>query len=159
MAHGPTVARFDCPTHSDDPGTGRKGHPMTTGSLFHESLADALRECIAVCGGTKAVGAKLWPEKEPDAAGRILADCLNDGKREKLSPEQVMLLLRMARAKGCHAGMVYLSRELGYSDPQPVEPEDERAQLQREYIEAAKTMARMAARIESLERPGLRAAA
>ena len=132
---------------------------MTTGSLFHESLADALRECISVCGGTKAVGAKLWPEKEPDAAGRILADCLNDAKREKLSPEQVMLLLRMARAKGCHAGMVYLSRELGYSDPQPVEPEDERAQLQREYIEAAKAMARMAARIESLERPGLRAAA
>lgn len=130
-----------------------------TPALFHESLADALRECISVCGGTKAMGAKLWPEKEPDAAGRLLADCLNDAKREKLSPEQVLLVLRLARAKGCHVGMTYLSRELGYTDPQPVEPEDERAQLQRDYIEAARSMARLSARIEALEsRPALRAA-
>jgi hypothetical protein len=132
---------------------------MLTPALFHESLADALRECIAVCGGTKVVGAKLWPEKDPDQAGRHLADCLNDAKRERLSPEQVLLVLRLARAKGCHAGMLYLSRELGYSDPQPVEPEDEKAQLQREYIEAARTMAKLSARIESLDgRPALRAA-
>jgi hypothetical protein len=131
---------------------------MTPASLFHESLADALRECIAVCGGTKAMGAKLWPEKEPDAAGRLLSDCLNDSKREKLSPEQVMLILKLARGRGCHAGMVYLSRELGYTDPQPVEPEDEKAKLQREYIEAARAMAKLAGRIESLERPALRAA-
>jgi hypothetical protein len=133
---------------------------MMTPALFHESLADALRECIAVCGGTKAVGAKLWPEKDPDHAGRHLADCLNDAKREKLAPEQVLLVMRMARGRGCHAGMVYLSRELGYTDPQPVEPEDEKAKLQRDYIEAARAMSKMAARIEALEaRPGLRAAA
>lgn len=132
---------------------------MTTGSLFHESLADALRECVGVCGGLKIVGKILWPEKEVDIAGRLLADCLNDAKREKLSPEQVMLVLRLAREKGCHAGMTYMARELGYADPQPIEPEDEKAKLQREYIEAARAMSKMAARIEALERPGLRAAA
>lgn len=126
-----------------------------TQPLFYESLADALRECIAVCGGTKAVGAKLWPEKEPDAAGRQLADCLNDAKREKLSPEQVVLILRLARERNCHAGMVYLSRELGYADPQAIEPEDEKAKLQREYIEAARAIAKMAARIEQLAHPSV----
>lgn len=127
-------------------------------SLFHESLADALRECIVCCGGTKAVGGKLWPEKDADVAGRLLADCLNDAKREKLSPEQVLLILRMARAKGCHAGINYIARHLGYEDPKPVEPEDERAKLQREFIETGKAMARMAQRIEALSGPVVRAA-
>ncbi len=129
-----------------------------TPSLFHESLADALRECISICGGTKMVGAKLWPEKDPDHAGRLLADCLNDAKREKLSPEQVLLILRLARARGCHAGMVFIARDLGYSDPQPIEPEDERAKLQREYIEAARHMAKLADRIERASAPLVRAA-
>jgi hypothetical protein len=126
--------------------------PMTP-SLFHESLADALRECIAVCGGSKDVGRLLWPEKAPDVAGRLLADCLNDAKREKLSPEQVLLILRLARERGCHAGMTFIARELGYADPQPIEPEDERAKLQRDFIESTKALARMAQRIEQLERP------
>lgn len=125
---------------------------MLTPALFHESLSDALRECIGVCGGLKAVGAKLWPEKDPDHAGRLLGDCLNDAKLEKLSPEQVMLILRLGRERGCHAGMLYMARTLGYSDPQPIEPEDERAMLQREYIAAARELARMAHRVESLAR-------
>lgn len=122
-------------------------------SLFHESLADALRECISVCSGLKVVGKLLWPEKDADIAGRLLADCLNESKREKLSPEQVLLILRLAREKGCHAGMTFICRDLGYSDPQPVEPEDERAKLQREFIEASKHMARLADRIERVSAP------
>ena len=122
-------------------------------SLFHESLADALRECIAVCGGLKNVGKLLWPEKEADIAGRLLADCLNEAKREKLSPEQMLLVLRLAKEKGCHAGMAFIARELGYGDPQPIEPEDEKAKLQREFIESTRALAKMAQRIEHLERP------
>lgn len=124
-----------------------------TPSLFHESLADALRECISVCGGLKNVGKILWPEKDADIAGRRLSDCLNDSKPEKLAPEQVLLILRMSREKGCHAGITFIARELGYADPQPIEPEDEKAKLQREYIEAARTMSKLAQRIERLDTP------
>jgi len=130
-----------------------------TPSLFHESVSDALRECVGACGGLKAVGAVLWPEKGADVAGRLLADCLNDTKREKLSPEQVMLILRLSRQRGCHAGMHFMARELGYADPQPIEPEDERAKLEREFVEAARAMQRMADRIETLTRPAVRAVA
>lgn len=118
--------------------------------LFHESFTEALRECVTACGGSKKVGALLWPERDVDAAGRHLSDCLNDAKRERLSPEQVVLILRMARAAGCHAGMLFLARELGYADPQPIEPEDERARLQRHFIDASRELSRLVERIQTL---------
>lgn len=65
-----------------------------------ECLNDALIECVKACGGSKQVGAALFPEFAPDQAQRKLLDCLNPERPHKLSPEQTMLLLRMARAKG-----------------------------------------------------------
>ena len=35
-------------------------------------------------GGTKQVGALLWPDKTPDNAGRLLSDCLNTGRADIL---------------------------------------------------------------------------
>lgn len=125
--------------------------------LFCESLTDALRDAVRACGGTKAVGSKLWPEKAADAASRLLADCLNDDRKERLTPDQLLLLARMARERGCHSVMTYMLAELGYAPPVPVEPADEAAELKRQYIESAKSMLRMAERIERLE--GLRSVA
>jgi hypothetical protein len=34
----------------------------------------------------------------------------------------------------------YELRAAGYADPQPIEPEDERARLQREYVAAVRTL-------------------
>lgn len=132
---------------------------MTNPSLFHESLVDALRECVQACGGPKVVGHLLWPEKGPEGGGRYLNDCLNDGRREQISIEQMLVILRLARERGCHAGMLFIARDAGYSDPLPVEPEDERARLQREFIEASKHFTRLAAQMERLSGPALRSAA
>ena len=131
---------------------------MQQSALFHESLADAVREVVRVCGGSKALGAKLWPEKAPEAAGRLLQDCLNDTRPERLNPEQLLLVARLGRERGCHVVMQYLAREAGYADPQPIEPEDERAKLQREYIEAVKLLARISDRQDRLNAPVLRSA-
>lgn len=132
---------------------------MTTNSLFHESITDAIKDTINACGGSKQVAAKLWPEKAPDAAHRLLLSCLNDDRPERLSPEQLMFVLRMGRERGVHVGITYILRELGYEDPKPVEPQDELAELQRAYIEAVQNQARMAARMERLMQPGLRSVA
>lgn len=83
------------------------------------------------------------------AAGRLLQDCLNDHRSEKLSPEQVMLVMRMARERECHAVMLYLARECGYSDPSPLDPETEVAKSNREVVEA---LARATAAMERHER-------
>jgi hypothetical protein len=122
---------------------------MDQQALFHESINEALKAAVAAMGGTKSVGAKMRPEMSPDHAGRWLADCLNGDRREHLSPERVVWLLREARVAGVHDAMTYLAGECGYA-AQPVEPEDERAKLQRDYIEAARAMAKMAARIERM---------
>jgi hypothetical protein len=121
---------------------------MTQDALFYETVTDALDAVVKACGGAKVVGCKLWPEKTPDAAHRLLLACLNEDRVEKLGPEHVLMLLRMGRERGCHAAINFMSRESGYADPTPIEPEDEIARLQREYIEAARAMQKVADRME-----------
>ncbi|CAJ0698698.1 hypothetical protein [Ralstonia holmesii] len=121
---------------------------MSQDALFYESFNDALDAVVKSCGGAKVVASKLWPEKTPDAAHRLLLACLNEGRVEKLSPEQTLFLLKLGRDRGCHAAMNFLARDCGYADPTPIEPEDERARLQREFIEAQKAMQVLAGRME-----------
>ena len=128
---------------------------MNQQSLFHETLTEALQDCIRALGGAKAVGHAMRPEKSIDDARRWLLDTLNPDRAEKLAPDQVLWILKESRKVGCHAAMAYIARECGYADPQPIEPEDERATLQREYIAAVKTLSAITTRIE---RNGLRAA-
>lgn len=121
---------------------------MSQEALFYETFNDALDSVVKACGGAKAVGSKLWPEKTADAAHRLLLACLNEDRVEKLGPEHVLMILRMGRERGAHAAINFLSRESGYADPAPIEPEDEKARLQREFIEAQREMSKIAERME-----------
>ncbi len=118
--------------------------------LFHESWADALREVIATCGGAKQVAGKLWPENTPDAAHRLLLDCLNETRPERLDPDRLRLVLALGRQADCHAAVNWLLRDLGYEDAKPVKPTDERDALMRDYIAATKAMSVLAQRIEQM---------
>jgi len=119
-------------------------------NLIHETIADAALEVIHAAGGFKVVGQRLFPELAPDHAGNKLRACLDDDRREKFSPQQIVLLLRIGREFNCHALMNHISSDAGYSNPQPVEPEDEIARLQIKFIETAKEMRNMASRIETI---------
>lgn len=125
---------------------------MDQTALFYESLNDALDACVKACGGAKAVACRLWPDKTPEAAHRLLLACLNESRDEKLGPDQMLFILRLARERGFHAGMNFIARDSGYADPTPIEAEDEKARLQREFIEAQRSMTRLA---ERMERVGL----
>lgn len=123
-----------------------------------ESLNDALIDAVRVLGGSKQVGPLLWPEKTPDAAQRLILACLNEDRPEHLTPEQMAMILRMCKAKGHHAAFSFLSADIGYSRPVPIEPRDESAELMRQVIESQKLLAKQMARLESLQ-PQLRAVA
>lgn len=107
--------------------------------MRYDSPEEVLRTCIEHMGGFKSVGVWLRPELEerPETAGRWLADCLNDEKREKLSLQQVTFILRRARDAGFHEGMHAWNRLCGYSPCRPLNDSDELVMLQRQAMEAA----------------------
>lgn len=119
-------------------------------SLFHDTYEDAIRDAVMALGGYKRVGNVLWPAMPADDAGRKLSACLNTDKREKLDLGELQLIRREARKAGVHILASYEMRDAGYSDPQPIAPEDEAAQLQREYIAAVKSMSNIQARMDRL---------
>jgi hypothetical protein len=118
-----------------------------TPNLFHDSLTDALNDTVKALGGHKVVGAALKPEKSPEAAGRWLHDCLNPNRPERLEPDQVLFILREGRKHNAHEAINYLLRESGYADAVPIEPEDERARLQREFINAVAVVQQLGKRL------------
>lgn len=123
---------------------------MTQLALVHETINDALGAAISFLGGPKKVGAAMRPDQPLDHAAQWVRDCLNVTRREKFSPEQVIWLLREARAAGFHGAMAFIAAECGYADPQPLEPEDEKAELQRAFMEAVRQQSEIIRRLERL---------
>lgn len=101
--------------------------------LIHETVRDAVRSAIAALGGIKKVAGKLRPSWEADRAQKWLANALDEARPEKLEIEDVIWILREAKAIGFHAAMNYLAAECGY-EAKAVEPEDELTKLLREYL-------------------------
>lgn len=125
-----------------------------------ESLNQALVECVKAARGSAIVGPKLWPEKAQSAAQRNLLDCLSEDRPAKLSPEQVLLILRLARARGFHDGMKFITDDLGYGAPVPVEPKDEVADLMRAFTDSVAKQESLVERMEkAASRLNMRAAA
>ena len=116
-----------------------------------DSFNDALIAAIKALGGSKVVGPMLWPEKMADAAQRQLLDCLNPERPAHLTPEQLVLVLRKARQQGFHDSTDWLLHELGYAAPVLLEPADEAAELQRQFITATSTMSELMQRMERLQ--------
>ncbi|NII54375.1 hypothetical protein [Luteibacter sp. SG786] len=108
--------------------------------IVYETYEDAIRDAVTALGGFKKVGSMLWPAMPADDAGRKLSACLNTEKREKLDLGELRLIRHAARAQGIHTLMFYEARDSGYAEPTPVTPEDENAQLMREFIAATKVL-------------------
>lgn len=116
-----------------------------------DGFNQALIDCVKAAGGSAIVGKKLFPEKSPEAAQRALLDCLNEDRPAKLSPEQVLLVLRLARAKGHHDGIAFILADLGYAPTTPIEPKDEAAELTRQASELLAAAERITERLQRLQ--------
>ena len=130
-----------------------------TSPLFLSTIEEALKEAVKAMGGAKSVGVQMRPEKLAIDAGAWLSDCLNHEKRDKLSLEQVMWIIREARQHGCHVAMDFICETAGYESAKPLEPENEKSKLMREFIEATKQQTHNVERMEQLSRMNLRAVA
>lgn len=115
-----------------------------------DEFEDALRSCCEAVG-VKQMAHELWPERSPADGAKTLSRCLDLDRPEKLSAGQIALILRRARENGCHVGMAYLTRQCGYADPTPVDPEDEKARLAREFVQAVDLQSKLIKRLEALK--------
>lgn len=116
--------------------------------LVHEDIYDAVRSLVAALGGPKRVGPMLFPQKSPDAAWRYLLDCLNPNRDHDLGVEGLITLLRWGRERGVHLGMHWLCDEVGYARATPVDPQDTRADLQRQFLHGVEQLEQLARRLQ-----------
>jgi hypothetical protein len=114
--------------------------------MVAESFNDALIDCVKVCGGSKSVGVAMWPALGVEAAQRRLLACLNPERNEKLGPEEVLMLMRMARERGCHAALEFICADLGYRPPEAITKEEHESEERRRLTAALEgVMAQLAA--------------
>lgn len=123
-------------------------------SEHFESITEALIACVKASGGSKTVGAAIWPDVAPDQAQHKLLNALDDSRPEKIAPSQMMMILRLARAKGYHAGIEFICSVLGYTTPSPVQPKDEEADLMRQFNSSVEAMQQMMSRLAQLRGDG-----
>ena len=116
---------------------------------FYEGAEDALRAAVGHLGGAKQVGALLWPDKVPEQAARILLDCLNSGRPEKLDLTQIMLIFRLAKEKGCHSPFAWFCGEIGY-ESKPITRAEEVDRLTSVVENSSKTLAAAVAALERM---------
>lgn len=117
-------------------------------TLQYEDELEAARDAVTHLGGAKKVGPQIWPDKAPDTAARYLLDCLNQGRAERLSPSQLLMLMRLAREAGFHGLTAYLLREAGYAPPVPVQPQTEAELLTRRMETMVDEFTRLTERLE-----------
>lgn len=120
---------------------------------------DALDGVVHALGGYKKVGVMLRPElsEKPLAASQWLRDCLNPEKAERLNPDQVVMLLRLAKAEGYHAAKHWLDSEIGYEQGKPLNPQDEGATLAQRGADLARELRAITERLERISTPPLAA--
>jgi hypothetical protein len=120
--------------------------------MFVEDYPEAIRAAVQALGGFKRVGSDLKPDLAIDAAGRWLADCLNPEKRDILPPSALAYIRRKAREKGCHILAAFEAQEAGYAAPVPINPEDEKLKIEREFVMHLKGARELVDRMERLQR-------
>jgi hypothetical protein len=122
---------------------------LEIGECF-ESVNDALLSAVTALGGFKKVGPTLRPELPIDQAAGWLRDCLNPSRREKLSPEHFLMILRLARANQVHAAMNFVAFDTGYK-AQPVDVESQEAELQSKFIEAVQGLTAIQTQLQRIQ--------
>jgi len=118
---------------------------------FFEDINDALREAVRQLGGNKQVGARLRPEMPVTQAEGWLRDCLNPERREKLSIEQVLLILLWSNEAGYHGTMNFLAAYCRYESPRPVTLEQQEIDLQAKILEGIERQNQMLAQLQRLQ--------
>ena len=117
-----------------------------------ESVNDCLIEAVKCAGGSKLVGAKLWPELLVEPAQRKLLDALNPDRPHHLTPEQAGFIFRLARDAGRYEAWGAYCALAGFAPGKALTASDEKADLQRQVLAMG---AQLQALMQQVARVGL----
>lgn len=101
--------------------------------LWHDSIEDAVGTAVQALGGAKKVAEVLWPALKPETAYSRLKHSLDPDKPEKLSLGELLMIARMARARGEHSIAQYFGRDVGY-EVMPLNNEEIEKKVRREKM-------------------------
>lgn len=116
--------------------------------LFHDTVLDACGSVVNSIGGVKRAACLLWPNDPMVRAEQRLRECLNGDRPQRFSPDELMRLMRLGREAGDHSIMNYLAAELGYNHPTPIDPDDQRAERERQFLAGLQRLEQLAKRLQ-----------
>ena len=115
---------------------------------IYDHPEDAIKALVQEMGGSKVIASQLWPDKSPDHAGRLLNDCLNIHRLEKLEISQIMMILQQGKDQGRHTTMKWIAGELGYE----VHPITKKEEMDRITIVVEEAGRALTGALQTLER-------
>lgn len=106
--------------------------------LFYDDSKDASTSAINESGKSpKQVAGDMRPDLKADSAKTWLHNCIDPDKADKFSIEQIIQFMNLTkRADGTNALLDYICDETGQERTKAKAPEDERAALQRAFIQS-----------------------
>lgn len=115
--------------------------------LFYDDECDALAQTIANSEKTfKECAALLFPHLKHESQYARLKNCLNPAKEdERLSFGQIILLCRFCDS---YDALHFMADELDHERPARRAPEDEKAALQRAFVESVQQQRKILERLE-----------
>lgn len=118
--------------------------------LWYDSIDEAIRQDVHFLGGSKKVGAMLRPELEITKASEWLMACLNPERREKLDINQYTLIMKEAKQNGSLNALTQILRDCECADPIPLEPDSEKARLQKQFVKSVADMKSILAQLDGI---------
>lgn len=120
--------------------------------LFYDDEFEAQAQTIANSERPfKEVAAFLFPHLKPESQYARLKNCLNPKTDERLTFGQIIAMCRFC---ACFDALYYMADELSHDRPAFHSPDDEKAQLMREFIETGRRLQKIQDRIERVTGQG-----
>lgn len=115
---------------------------------FNETEKEAISDDIKSLGGPKPAAALLQPGKSPERGADLMRAWANPSRQEEPSLDEIIQLIELARKRAGYSEVVrYIEQRLNCR-VEFLTVEDERARLQRAYVDAVQQVVQLGKRLE-----------